>query len=380
MADLEKDFVHLVRMALDGKSDDVAALARRALRQVAEHRPDLVDDITMVLRASNAVVRKAAPPASVAMPVDIDSRLELLRRYDPDDIPGEPTWPVDVAIHLQRVLVERQRERELHTAGLTPTRSMLFVGPPGVGKTLAARWIARELKFPLLVLDLSAVMSSFLGRTGGNIRSVLDYAKSFSSVLLLDEFDAIAKRRDDSSEIGELKRLVTVLLQEVDHWPAHSLLIAATNHPELLDPAVWRRFEQVVQFPLPTDMDIRKLIEGSLQGLYGGLDPMAIAAVLRGRSFADIARLLTAAKRDAIVSEKSPIEALTNLLSEVIRGASKPSKLTLAAELTKLRMSQRDIAELTGLSRDTMRKHLGLTGRKRAPSRRIERRRSGHGS
>ena len=380
MADIEKDFVHLVRLALDGRSDDVAALARRALRQLAGRRPDLVDDITMVLSATSAVVRKAPAPTNVAMPVDLDSKLELLRRYDAGDIPVEPTWPADVAIHLRRVLVERRREPELRSAGLTPTRSMLFVGPPGVGKTLAARWISRELELPLLVLDLSAVMSSFLGRTGVNIRSVLDYAKSFPSVLLLDEFDAIAKRRDDSSEIGELKRLVTVLLQEVDHWPAHSLLIAATNHPELLDPAVWRRFEHVVQFPLPSEKEIRQLLENTLHGSYAGLDPMTITAVLRGSSFADIARLLTAAKREEIVSGITPVEALTNLLHDVVRGAGKPAKLALAGELTKLKMSQRDIAALTGLSRDTMRKHIGSTGRGGVSSRKTERRRSGHGS
>ena len=94
-------------------------------------------------------------------------------------------------------------------------------------------------------------MSSFLGRTGNNVRNVLDFAKGVSCVFLLDEFDAIAKRRDDAVEVGELKRLVTVLLQEIDQWPASGLLIAATNHYNLLDPAVWRRFELVVGFPMP---------------------------------------------------------------------------------------------------------------------------------
>src|SRR5665213_3572636 len=128
--------------------------------------------------------------------------------------------------------------------------------PPGVGKTLAARWIARELHRPLLTLDLSAVMSSFLGRTGANVRHVLDYAKGVDCVLLLDELDSIAKRRDDASDVGELKRLVTVLLQEIDDWPSTGLLIAATNHSDLLDPAVWRRFEMRVNFPMPGDESV----------------------------------------------------------------------------------------------------------------------------
>src|SRR5690606_32775240 len=104
---------------------------------------------------------------------------------------------------------------------------------------------------PLLILDLASVMSSYLGRTGTNLRHVLDYAKSLDCVLLLDELDAIAKRRDDRGEIGELKRLVTVLLQQIDDWPPKSLLIAATNHADLLDPALWRRFDVTLEFPIP---------------------------------------------------------------------------------------------------------------------------------
>ena len=130
--------------------------------------------------------------------------------------------------------------------GLSPTRSAIFVGPPGVGKTLTARWLASQLGVPLYVLDLTAVMSSLLGRSGTNLRAALDFAKRSPCVLLLDEIDAIAKRRSDDTDIGELKRLVTVILQEVDEWPATGLLLAATNHAELIDPALWRRFDLVI--------------------------------------------------------------------------------------------------------------------------------------
>ena len=149
---------------------------------------------------------------------------------------------------MDQLVAEHSRVGDLLRAGLSPTRTALFIGPPGVGKTLGDGWLARELHRPLLTLDLSAVMSSFLGRTGANLRHVSDYAKGVPCIMLLDEIVAIAKRRDDSQEVGELKRLVTVLLQEIDDWPSGGLLIAATNHSDLLDPAVWRRFETQIAF------------------------------------------------------------------------------------------------------------------------------------
>jgi MoxR-like ATPase len=355
--DTDKEFVHLARLSLSGSRNDIAAMVRKVLPGLVERRPDLAKPASALLRLAASEANPARSVPISPLPVDSDSRLELLRRELIELIDPEPEWPSEVQEALNAVLQEREREQELATVGLDPTKSLLFVGAPGVGKTLAARWLAKELSRPLLTLDLAAVMSSFLGRTGNNIRAVLDYARRSPSVLLLDEFDAIAKRRDDSTEVGELKRLVTVLLQSVDDWPANGLLIAATNHSELLDPAVWRRFDLVIQFPMPGQSEIRSVI-ASLAGEALGEELIAImACVLEGRSFAEITRELNQTRRRAFLRGQPFTDSLLARAAEISQGADQDIRLAIATGLARLGKSLRSISEITGLSRDTMRTH-----------------------
>ncbi|WP_206601313.1 AAA family ATPase [Clavibacter michiganensis] len=306
-------------------------------------------------------LRSVEPGASVDQPLDGESRLPLLRREYPIILTHEPILESVISASLQQIVNEYRSQGALVEAGLAPTRTALLVGPPGVGKTLAARWVAKELNLPLLTLDLSSVMSSFLGRSGVNIRRVLEHARSAPSILLLDELDAVAKRRDDTSEIGELKRLVTVLLQEIDAWPDGALLLAATNHGDLLDPAIWRRFDVVLNFPLPTNSALREAIEHFLD--EANISPATLDLVARlynGDSLSNLERDVLRARRAAVMTKGSSTQALLALAKDRFTRLPAAERGRAAASLIGGDMSQRAVHELTGVSRDTLRKYSNI--------------------
>lgn len=353
------DLVHLARLALAGRQQDVQLFMRRMAKRYQSVSPELSEHLNRLLRELPTRSSPLRKSAVAAIPVDQDSRLQLIRWEEVKHLDVEPVFDPVTLEKLRQVVIERQNQDRLMRAQLSPTRSLLFTGAPGVGKTLAARWLARELKVPLLTLDLSAVMSSFLGRTGNNVRHVLDYAKGIHCILLLDELDAIAKRRDDATEVGELKRLVTVLLQEIDDWPADGLLIAATNHPDLLDLAVWRRFEIRVEFPMPDDAAVKAAVIRFLgpfaTSLPAWVDVLALA--LRGLSFSEIEREIMLIRRAAALEEASNNDHLVAVVRRQLRHRSRTERADLAAELVRAGMvSQRQAHEITGVSRDTIRK------------------------
>jgi SpoVK/Ycf46/Vps4 family AAA+-type ATPase len=225
-----------------------------------------------------------------------------------------------------------------------------------VGKTMTARWLAQSLHLPLLSLDLSSVVSSYLGTSGRNIKSVLDYAKSGQCVLLLDEFDAIAKRRDDDSDIGELKRIVNVILVELDRWPDTSLLIAATNHPQLLDLAVERRFDRSLVLSIPDNQQRRAILDhlAASVGPFDGDILALVAELTSGMTGSDLTRFWSLAYRRSVLNDSAVAdEVLGEFARHVENSGSARDQLFLAMRDT-LKMSNRQIAALTGVSHPTV--------------------------
>jgi SpoVK/Ycf46/Vps4 family AAA+-type ATPase len=354
---MEDQLVRLLEAALAGGAGAAERYARGIMKSLGPERHVMLTAIQNVLRDAPRGKAPFRSETIAAIPVDIDSRMQLVKYEHPVVLEREPIFVEALHRDLMQLVAERRRLPELRQAGVSPTRSALFYGAPGVGKTLAARWLARELGIPLLILDLSSVMSSFLGRTGVNIRNVLDYAKGVKCVLLLDEVDAIAKRRDDVVEIGELKRLVTVLLQEVDSWPDSGLLIAATNHPELLDRAVWRRFDTVLQFEVPPEDLMMAAIRASLPELSAAdRELRLLSLVYSGAAISDVQRDIQRLRRQSIVSDV-PLENLIKpFVKARVMGDSRGKRLELSRKLLPEGFSQREIHDLTGVSRDTLRK------------------------
>ena len=284
----------------------------------------------------------------------------LTKDIPPIPLPVEPIYDVDTYSTLRMIVKEQSKKSEIANAGLEPSDTVLFTGAPGVGKTLAAKWLSNALSLPLYTLNLATVMSSFLGKTGNNIHQVFEFAAKTPCILLLDEFDAIAKRRNDDTEVGELKRLVTVLLQEIDSFSGEGLLIAATNHAELLDPAVSRRFDVKMRFPSPS-------VEATLSAIkaYMGRDyedvkgiEKSLMAVFRGKPFSDVKSGVSQIRKLAIVNGEPVSESAAKWLSSRIKAMNSQERKDFAVALIDSGFTQREAYGLSGVSRDTIRKEL----------------------
>lgn len=250
---------------------------------------------TELVRILNNGVAAAVPSLTGTMqppPRDQERKTLLLEVHHPDRYLRELVLDEQITDLVLRVMREFREWDVLEANGLKPSHKLLFCGPPGCGKTATAEAIATELGLPLAYIRFDSVVSSLLGETAANLRKVFEYISQDTWVVLFDEFDAIGRSRDDATEHGEIKRVVNSFLQMLDNFRGRSLIVAATNFEQALDPALWRRFDEVVRFERPTLQQIEELLKKKLQPIWNGsLSVKACTGQLEGSTFGDIERI-----------------------------------------------------------------------------------------
>lgn len=227
--------------------------------------------------------------------------------------------PTQVENEIRDVLYEHSRADLLRSHSLEPRHSMLLQGPPGTGKTSLAEALAAELGLLFLVVRYDAIIGSYLGETAGRLNDLLEFASSTPCLLFFDEFDAIGKERGDIHETGEIKRVVSSLLMQIDSLPEHVFIVCATNHPELLDRAVWRRFEIHIEMPLPTKAQIqrwfRELAREYDEQSFVGLSELS--DLFTGRSFSDLEQFTLEVRRRIVLGQSATYqESIRSILKK----------------------------------------------------------------
>ncbi len=209
---------------------------------------------------------------------------------------------------LERILLEQRQREKLLVHGLTPRRKILLVGPPGTGKTLTARALAGELSQPLFAILLDGIITKYMGETAAKLRIVFDSLQRTRGVYLFDEFDALGSHRSSQNDVGEIRRVLNSFLQFLEQDESESLIIAATNHPELLDRALFRRFDDVLEYGLPDDDQAAQMLRSRLAMLdTQRIDWAQIVEVARGLSFAEIVRACEDAAKDVVLSDSEEV-------------------------------------------------------------------------
>lgn len=276
-----------------------ASEAKRGHGKVAAELRTLIDN-AKTKHSINDVKNKTTPIAQPRGELG-----DILEVSYPKNILPQMILAKPINARLQRVIKEQRHYPKIRSHGLTPRRKLLLVGPPGTGKTMTAAMLAGELGIPLFLVRLDRLITKFMGETAAKLRVIFDSVKNVRGVYFFDEFDAIGSQRSIVNDIGEIRRVLNSFLQLIEQDDSNSVIVAATNHPEILDYALFRRFDDVINYELPSPTEVKKLLRSKLAGYtsknFNWDDISKIADTL---SYAEISRAAEDTIKDAIIHDR----------------------------------------------------------------------------
>jgi len=317
--------LNLVKTGMEGDHE----LFRRTVEAIAaeEHSKRhyvLAERLTSLLESSLAHPVTSIPTSNPKLQ---NAYYEIKARKTLDDL----VLPSTVLDQCRELVEEHHRKDLLRSYNLEPRHKILLSGSPGNGKTSLAEAMATELMVPLFIVKYEGIIGSFLGETAQQLESMFEHIKTQRCVLFFDEFDAIGKERADNNEIGEIKRVVNSLLLQLDSLPSHVVMMAATNHPEMLDSAAWRRFQLQIELPKPTKSMSEKWFKKFEEGIGHDLGylPKTMAEKLKGLSFAELEAFALDVQRRYVL--QLPNENIKSIVSSRLKQRLKQVKKASSA-------------------------------------------------
>ncbi|MBX7123256.1 MAG: AAA family ATPase [Opitutaceae bacterium] len=313
--------IALLKSHLEGDDQEFLSVAMQAAAHearlghgaIAQQLRDLIDEAK---RRTSAVQNR---PGQLIVLEPRGELAGLLSVQTPTLKLKDMALPEPLARRLERVLVEQRQQKRLREHALEPRRKLLFVGPPGSGKTMTASALAGELRLPLFTILLEGLITKFMGETAAKLKLVFDAMRQSRGVYLFDEFDALGAHRTEANDVGEIRRVLNSFLQLLEKDTSDSLIVAATNHPQMLDRALFRRFDDVIEYALPDARLAEEILRRKLAPFETvGMNWPEILAKTEGLSHADLARASEEAAKQAVLGGLKQItsETLGSALEE----------------------------------------------------------------
>jgi SpoVK/Ycf46/Vps4 family AAA+-type ATPase len=294
-------------LASYGRDDEFRAIAEQIINEEEKkNNRVLAKSLRRTLEAAPS--RPAQPKALAPLIPFPEAASDFVARVEPHHRKNDIILSAANVRVLLGLVKEFRRADDIRRHGLPVRSKLLFCGPSGCGKTLCAEIFAAELGLPFFVVKIDRLISSYLGETAANVRKVFEFARKQPCILFLDEFDALARSRDDSGEHNELRRVVNSLLLFIDHIQPKGFLIAATNLDQALDPAVWRRFDEVVWFDKPDRLLIERFLRMKFKNVPTSFDPLSRSTALEGYSYAEIERICVQAIKAMVIERRKQVQ------------------------------------------------------------------------